>query len=38
LIVAAAMTDRRRGGFPGKVRDYFEAMMGRIGFQPLPVA
>ncbi|SRR5712692_2584828 len=24
--------------FPGKVRDYFEAMMGRIGFQPLPVA
>jgi len=24
--------------FTGKVRDYFEAMMGRIGFQPLPVA
>ena len=23
-------------GFPPKVRDYFEAMMGRIGYQPLP--
>jgi len=23
--------------FPKKVRDYFETMMGRIGFQPLPV-
>ena len=22
--------------FPGKVRDYFEAMMCRIGYQPLP--
>jgi glutaredoxin 2 len=23
--------------FPHKVRAYFETMMGRIGFQPLPV-
>jgi len=22
--------------FPGKVRDYFESMMGRIGYRPLP--
>jgi glutaredoxin 2 len=22
--------------FPQKVRDYFETMMGRIGYQPLP--
>jgi glutaredoxin 2 len=22
--------------FPRKVRDYFESMMSRIGFQPLP--
>jgi hypothetical protein len=22
--------------FPGKVRDYFETMMSRIGYRPLP--
>ena len=36
LIRSAAVVKGLR--FPRKVRDYFETMMGRIGYQPLPVA
>jgi glutaredoxin 2 len=35
LLRAAAIVKGLR--FPSKVRDYFESMMRRIGFQPLPV-
>ena len=35
LLRSAAVVDGLR--FPHKVRDYFEAMMDRIGHQPLPV-
>jgi len=35
LLRSAAVVKGLR--FPGKVRAYFEAMMDRIGFQPLPV-
>jgi glutaredoxin 2 len=35
LRSAAVVQDLR---FPPKVRDYFESMMGRIGYQPLPRA
>jgi glutaredoxin 2 len=35
LLRAAAVVKGLR--FPGKVRDYFETMMNRIGYQPLPV-
>jgi glutaredoxin 2 len=34
LLRSAAVVKGLR--FPQKVRDYFEAMMGRIGYQPLP--
>jgi len=34
LLRSAAVVKGLR--FPAKVRDYFEAMMNRIGFQPLP--
>jgi glutaredoxin 2 len=34
LLRSAAVVKALR--FPHKVRDYFEAMMGRIGYQPLP--
>jgi glutaredoxin 2 len=34
LLRSAAVVKGLR--FPHKVRDYFEAMMGRIGYQPLP--
>ena len=34
LLRSAAVVKGLR--FPGKVRDYFETMMNRIGYQPLP--
>ena len=34
LLRSAAVVKSLR--FPGKVRDYFETMMNRIGYQPLP--
>lgn len=35
LLRSAAVVKGLR--FPRKVRDYFEAMMNRIGYRPLPV-
>jgi glutaredoxin 2 len=34
LLRSAAVVEGLR--FPHKVRDYFETMMSRIGYQPLP--
>ena len=34
LLRSAAVVKALR--FPGKVRDYFETMMSRLGYQPLP--
>jgi glutaredoxin 2 len=34
LLRSAAVVKGLR--FPGRVRDYFETMMNRIGYQPLP--
>jgi glutaredoxin 2 len=34
LLRSAAVVKGLR--FPHKVRDYFEAMMERVGYQPLP--
>jgi glutaredoxin 2 len=34
LLRSAAIVKGLR--FPGKVREYFETMMDRIGYQPLP--
>ena len=36
LLRSAAVVKGLR--FPNKVRDYFETMMSRIGYQPLPAA
>jgi glutaredoxin 2 len=35
LLRSAAVVKGLR--FPHKVREYFETMMGQIGFQPLPI-
>lgn len=35
LLRSAAVVEGLR--FPRKVRDYFETMMARIGYQPLPM-